>query len=195
MIYKANSYNLGFVSDAHCRVHLLDKVREKHPEIEQWFFLGDLVDFQSPWCNANPDVQNWFTTNKDKFIFIKGNHDHVTANGMIKVDHSFAWELAQFHKSVTIRLPDDTDLFLCHSKPRDFWSFIDAGVYTEREFVDDFNGCIDNDTTRAVVIGHNHKQFTLEFPYIETSIWSVGSIKEDGSYAVLTEKGIQYKRL
>ena len=194
MIYKANSYNLGFVSDAHCRVHLLDKVREMHSEIVQWFFLGDLVDFQSPWCNLNPDVQAWFPNNKDKFIFIKGNHDHVVAKGYIKVEHVLAWELAQFHKSVTIRLPNNKELFLCHSKPRDFWSFIDQN-YTEREFIDDFCQVVDEDYTQAAVIGHNHKQFTLNFANTSTSIWSVGSIKEDGSYAILTENGIQYKRL
>lgn len=193
MIYKAKSYNLGFVSDAHCKVCLLDKVQEKHPEIEQWFFLGDLVDFQSPLYNLNPDTQAWFFKNRDRFIFIKGNHDHMVAKALIKVDYSFAWELAQFYKNVTIRLPDNSELFLCHSKPRDFWSFIDQN-YTEREFIDDFCEFID-DATKAVIIGHNHKQFTLNFPQSITSIWSVGSVKDDGSYAILTENGIQYKKL
>jgi predicted phosphodiesterase len=191
--YRANSYNIGFLSDCHCRVELLDRVTSLHPEIEKWFFIGDLVDFESPWCNRNPDVEKWFPSNKDKFIFIKGNHDHVVAKGYIKVEHAFAWELAHFHKTVKVILPDGSDLFLCHSKPTDFWEFIDKN-YTEREFIDDFCDKYDDDTTLAVVIAHNHDTFVLNFPNVSPCIWSIGAVK-DGCYALLTEKSIQFKKL
>lgn len=193
--YRAKSFNLGFVGDAHGHVHLLDRVRSTHSEVEQWFYLGDLVSFQSPDCNLNKTAQEWFFENKDKFIFIKGNHDHVTAKGLINIDHSFAWELAQFHRYIKIILPNNRDLFLCHSKPKDFWSFIDIGLYSEREFIDDFCEVIDEHATKAVVIGHNHKQFTMNFEQSMTSIWSVGSIRDDGRYAILNENGIQYKKI
>jgi predicted phosphodiesterase len=193
--YHAKTYNLGFCSDAHCRVELLDQITALHPEIEKWFFIGDLVDFEHPWCNRNPDVEKWFPLNKDKFVFIKGNHDHVVAKSYIKVEHAFAWELARFHKTVKIVLPDKTEILLCHSKPNDFWEFIDIGVYTEREFIDDFCGHYDEDLTISVILGHNHKQFALNFPNVSPCIWSIGAVK-DGYYATLREdRKIQFNKL
>lgn len=164
----------------------MDKIISRHPEITEWFFLGDLVSFIGRGVNENSLTEDWYFKNKNRFSFwIKGNHDWEVSNRYINISHNFALELKSFKKHVRIYLPNEQILDLFHSKPDNFLDFVDPD-YTEREFVDDYANFID-DETRAVVISHNHKQFKKYFLSTETEIWSIGACI-DGFYAITSLK-------
>ena len=185
-IYQANSFNLGFVGDVHSNVTNVDKIFSLHPEISEWFFLGDLVSFINRGVNENSLTEDWYFKNKDRFVFwIKGNHEWEVANRYINISHNFSLELKSFKKHGRIYLPNEQKLELFHSKPNNFIDFVDPD-YTEREFVDDYADFID-DETRSIIIGHNHKAFKKSFPSIETEIWSIGACL-DGYYGVTSLK-------
>jgi predicted phosphodiesterase len=190
MIYCAKNLNIGFVSDSHNQNERINKVLFKHPEITEWFHLGDLTCFDAPGFNKNKETQAWYKENKNKFVaFLKSNHDHVTAKSLINIDYDFAWELACHPKQVKVVLPNGDTLMLYHSRPDSFWDFTDKEI-TEREFVDVYP----TDDIRAVVIGHNHSPFIKNFVDTDAEIWSVGAIQQ-GSYAVMKDGKIQLKRI
>lgn len=183
------SYPLGFFGDAHGNTNKLDLIRAKHPEITQWFFLGDIVCFRKP--QNNKKAVEWLFKNID-ILCLKGNHDEVCAKQRINLDYNHTWALACLERIAKINLPNGKNLFLCHAKPKDFWDFINLG-YTEREFVDDFAGYIDEDTI-AVINGHTHKALKHVFANVDTEIWNLGAA-DYGEYGILTEKGFEFKKL
>jgi len=187
--YIAKSLNLGFLGDCHNDCAKIDVIRAKHPEIEQWFFGGDLFDFQ--YTKYNDETAKWLEVNIDKYIFVKGNHDSVVSNKLLNIDFYAAFLIkTKFEKGVKIILPNSQELLLYHSKAGDFWEFVEEN-YTERELVDDYPI---KDNTRAVIIFHNHKCFKKNFVDTDAEIWSIGAMK-DGRYAILNSNGIQFKKL
>ena len=191
---KTDSYPLGFFSDCHGRVDLLDKMIAAHPEVKQWFFLGDVLCFRKPENNmiAGKWVEKHTSYAIKKVMFLKGNHDHVCAKGYLNIDHKYAWIIAQFERSIKLILPNGKNLLLTHSKPKDFWDFINVG-YTEREFDDDFGDYID-DNTIACIGGHTHKALSHRFFVSDTVLISLGAAF-NGEYGIMTEKGFSFKKL
>jgi len=190
-VHVANSFSIGLLGDSHNQNDKIDEILNKHPEITQWIHGGDLTSFDYPSAADNNKTEEWYFKNKHKFVtLVKSNHDHVVAQKYINITHDFAWALAQHSKQVKIILPDLSELLIYHSRPNDFWEFTDKTI-PEREFIDEYPT---DELTRAVVIFHNHSQFKKNFVAIDAELWSIGAVK-DGNYAILTENGIEFKKL
>jgi predicted phosphodiesterase len=83
--YKARSYSVGFIGDSHNKNENINSILDAHPEITEWFFLGDMVSFLPAYCGENVLSEKWFKENQKRFIgYVKGNHDHVVG----RVDNS-----------------------------------------------------------------------------------------------------------
>lgn len=189
MLYEAKSFNLAFFGDCHGEVDKLDQIIAKHPEIEKWFCLGDTLCFRNPKNNSN--AANWILGKKDEVLFIKGNHDHACCGQLLMLDYMQIWNIKPYlNNEIDIILPNKDKLKLVHSKPKDFWDFVEKN-YTERAFIDEFP--VEEDYA-AFIIGHNHSQFKLSFPYVKSEIWSIGAALY-GNYAVLDQNGIKFKKL
>ena len=180
---------IGFVSDAHNRTDLLDRVLEENPDVKEWFFLGDLFDFIKPQNNSNTAA--WLLKNLNKFKYIIGNHDYHVASHQLLISFSDANTIkTNFNRDIELKV-DNQEFFLTHSKKDDFTTFLE-GMYTERDLDEDFPFEEDKD---HILIGHNHKVFKFHFPYKKTEIWSIGSIAYGGHYAVYENGIVTFKVL
>lgn len=188
---QVKSFPVGFASDCHGHVDKLDEIRAAHPEITQWFFLGDLVCFQKP--GNNRKAGEWLARNLNNWVFVMGNHCAVVSRGFINIEFEHACIIRdQFHKQVRLILPNGKNILLCHSKSTDFWEFVNVG-YSEREALDDFSDYIDEDT-QYIINGHGHKPLTHNFLGINAIIHSIGAA-QFGEYGILTERGFEFKKL
>jgi len=201
LIYHAKSYNIGFLSDSHNKNDKIDEILSKHPEITEWFHLGDLVSFLNPKSKQNHLTEEWYFKNACKFVgFVQGNHDQVCGKPylnirtkkteFINVTDKFALCLKSHSKNIKIVLPNDHEILLSHSFPNDILEFVQKTI-TEREFVDEF---LIEDNTLAVLIGHNHYQWKKIFVDTDCELCSIGAVL-DGHYAILEEGKIQLKKL
>lgn len=178
-------------ADSHGHVANLDKARAKHPECKQRFFLGDLGDFVDE--TFNQDAHKWLEKNINDWEFILGNHDKENYH----VDLSMTLEqkkLIERHFCISVKLvrPDGKYHILCHSKPKDIWGFINVG-YSFREFDADFS-CVGDENFISCINGHTHRPLKHVFQETDSEIWTIGAAK-DRKYAILTKKGIEFKKL
>lgn len=186
------TYPILLIGDAHCDVENIDKVKNKHSEITNRIFLGDLFDFIE--SAGNPHAGKWLEENILEYIFILGNHDRETfhTKNALKFEQK-ALINNYWYVCVKIQTPDGKNYVLCHSKPNNLWDFINPGQYTFREFEDDFSLHVDENTI-ACINGHTHRAAKHVFQETDTEIWTIGAIK-DRHYAILTEKGIEFKKI
>lgn len=173
-------FPIGFISDIHNNIESVKKVLIKHPEVKQWFCLGDIIDFIRP--QKNDETLDWFRT--QDIPTIKGNHE-VAACAQCKVaGHHKEWIIGQPFVFRLV-LPDHKSLLLYHNKPNDLWVHIDH--ITERELDEWFPIASD---IKAILIGHNHKQFHFIpcSPDIDTELWSIGSLGINEQYVIMDEE-------
>jgi len=182
-----SKFPIGVLSDVHGNIKNVKLVIDQHPEITQWFCLGDIVDDKDRFGGNQETVDWWKTCN---IITVLGNHDMYYAAKKSTDSNTLLW-FKQIPRSLKVQIGNDIDFLCYHSLPNDPITFIEP-YYTEREFIDDYP--ID-DKTLAVLIGHNHKQFKSVFHGCSTELWSVGSIGISGSYAIIDNNGIQFKKL
>jgi predicted phosphodiesterase len=181
-------FPFGVISDIHGNYPKAEAALKAHPEIKQWFCLGDVVDYADRFKNNDSTIEWW----KGSHIpTILGNHDRDFAYAFRTDIKTVHWIHGLPH-SFKLLLPNGCHILAYHSKPRDLVTFVDPG-YSEREFVDDYLDVTDD--TVAVLIGHNHKQFKSVFPNCSASLWSVGSVGLDGEYATIDENGINFHRV
>ena len=183
-----DSYPILLVSDVHADITKIKKIKRKHPEIQNRVFLGDLFDFLCP--ENNYATGEWLKTEINDWIWIAGNHCVETIRGEHNIDRSHKYLFNNnFHICVRLNVGQDSYL-LCHSKPRDLWRFINAG-YTERELLEDFP---DLTGIKYILSGHTHKETIHTFLDSDCQIIQIGAAK-DKKYGILTEKGVEFKRL
>ncbi len=89
-------------------------------------------------------------------------------------------------------LPDYTNYLCYHHRPTDIWGFPDRQP-TQKEFLELYPQV--NNQTNAVLKGHEHKNFVVDYPEIDTKLIGIGRLSVDGDYALLTENGIEYKKI
>lgn len=185
--FTIDEFPIGILSDVHGKLSNVTAAIEKHPEIKQWFCLGDLVDYADRF-KGNENTLGWWR--ECDVPTLRGNHDRDIANACRTSAYNIDW-IRTLPRSFKLIFPDCSTLLCYHSLPNDDITFVEPHI-TEREFVDQYP--IDEDT-RAVVIGHNHKQFKSVFPYCTAELWSVGSIGFGGNYAIIDNSGIQFHRV
>lgn len=191
-----NSYPILIVSDAHTHTNKLDEIKNKHPEITERFFLGDLfnfVDLNGRFSKkGNKETGEWLKKNINEWNFVLGNHDAVCVKNWWQYDideETYNLVAGKFQICYYL-IVCDTSYLLLHSKPKSLWDFINPG-YQFRELEEDFSNYED---FKAIIGGHTHKECRHSFVDTDTEIWQIGAVR-DGKYAILTEKGIEFKKL
>lgn len=188
--FKITEWPIGFVSDLHTNLSNLEKIITNHPEVKQWFCLGDIIDFIN--IENNKETMETWIEKYSHIPCLRGNHEEMVQKDLLNITFSQKVFLVnKLYTSFDILLPNQFHLLCYHNKPKDNWSFLEK-TYTEREFIDTFDRI--GDHVVAVCVAHNHQQFILDFPNTITQIWSIGAAKF-GEYALIDEKGIAFKRL
>ena len=186
------NYPILLISDVHCRIEKIDLIRAKHPEIKNRVFLGDLFEFQFPQPGQNYKAGEWLVQNINEYVFVAGNHCITVAKKRLDItEEHFNLIANNFYIVVKIELPNNKNLICCHSKPNDLWEFINPG-YTFREFEEDW-ACVDENTL-ACCFAHTHRPMVHQFQETDTKLWNIGAAR-DGDYGIITEKGIEFKKL
>jgi len=196
MIIKVESYPILIASDSHCNNDKLDAIKNKHPEITTRFFLGDLfnfVDLQGRFTKeGDKETGEWLKKNINEWYFVIGNHDAVCVKNWWQYDineETYNLVAGKFQISYDLII-GDVKYLLLHSKPKSLWDFINPG-YQFRELEEDFPN---HEEYRASISGHCHKECKHNFIDTDFEIWQVGAAR-DGDYAILTENGIEFKKL
>lgn len=185
--YTIGNLPIGIISDIHGNSLPAITAINKHPEITQWFCLGDIVDYSDRFGSNEPTVE-WIKN----FLLpcIIGNHDKEAVKDS-KVNHKHREYIRSLPESFKLTLPNGKHLLCYHSLPGDLNTFVDPH-FTEREFMDSYP--IEDDTV-AILIGHNHRQFKNVYPYYNPELWSVGSIGVNDQYAIVDSNGINFHTL
>ncbi len=196
MTVKVESYPILIASDSHCNSDKLDAIKNKHPEITTRFFIGDLFNFVDEWGRFtkedNKKTGEWLKKNINEWYFCLGNHDHVACREWWKYDIDqtvFHLVVGNFPLSYDLVINDKKYLLL-HSKPKSLWDFINPG-YQFRELEEDFPN---HEEYAGIIGGHTHKECRHTFLDTDTEIWQIGAAR-DGKYGILTERGIEFKKL
>ncbi len=188
--FSINSYPVGIFSDCHTRMDNLAKILARHPEVKQWFCLGDIVDFIE--FDGNRATMDEWISKYSNIPLIRGNHEEMVVKDMLAITFTHKrFLIEKLYTSLELLLPDKTRILCYHNKPECNWSFVDKN-YTEREFIDTYLDIADD--VKACAIGHSHSQYLLEFPNTFTQLWGVGAVKF-GAYAIVDEGGIHHKQL
>lgn len=186
-IYSIEDFPIGIISDIHGNFKRAKDAIASHPEVKQWFCLGDVVDYTDRYKSNDAAIEWWKTTNIPTIL---GNHDRDFAYAFRSDMGTIQW-IRELPRAFRLLLPTCVNILGYHSLPGDMVTFVNPG-FTEREFVDQYP--IDEDTV-AVIIGHNHKQFKSIFYGCTAELWSVGSVGVFGDYATIDLEGIHFHRV
>ena len=207
------SWPVIIISDSHTNLSNIKKLKELYPK-SQFISLGDItflygkidepynknsvqyfIDEKIPVCLGNHDQHVLGVESNQNFILYLDNHNSIEAGyGLEKHQVEYLKTLPIGFKLIR---PDENYYLLYHHAPKDLWGFNDKEKLTENQFKEIYKF---DDKCIAVVHGHTHLNFTEEFSGIKTKRVSVGALcsskKGDGeSYLLLTENGLEYKKI
>jgi len=200
---KVDKFPVVLVTDSHCDLFNIQRLRQQYKD-NLIICLGDIVDlFNENKDNKNQESIEYFI--KNKILCLEGNHEQQlvaceSGNGLLarNIVGSADYNLTQQHldflrglpRGFKLILPDKKHYLCYHCKPKCLWSFV-PDIYTCTDFIREFTF---NSDTNAILIGHHHKVFSLDFPDISCKLIGIGALKF-GQYALLTENGIENKKL
>jgi len=187
---NVSKYPLVVISDVHASVLSVQRIRNKYPDNEI-ICLGDIADLWNKGAtDSNKKVVNYFSENKIPTLM--GNHDEwVAANQLL-------YQMSDEHVKYLMTLPcvfvldfPDGKTYKCyHYKPTDFWGMDN----TNMSYLDFCSTYGDADSNDGILIGHTHTNFIRNFKNARRKFIGIGSLKY-GDYALLTENGIEFKKL
>ena len=164
-------YDTPFIvfSDVHCRIELVEKLRLKHPNIPG-VCLGDITNMGGI-QPVNERSLSYFMAQPD-IICLRGNHDRA-------IRYRCAAEMNQLefirYMSLSLTIVTPKGEYLCyHSLPKDEDTFVKPEV-TEDQFLKAYPLHLAKNPL-AVLIGHNHGQWTKNFVSTPTKLISVGAL-------------------
>lgn len=190
--YLEDNFSVLLVGDAHQSVTNINRAKINHPECSLKIFMGDLGDFIDP--ARNHIAYGWMERNIEDYIFLLGNHERESYHRNLNITFEQKKLIeSRWYISIKLKRPDEKYYVLCHSKPKDLWSFMNPGAYTFREFTEDF-ACAEDENCIACISAHVHRPAKHVFQETDVELWQIGAIK-DKKYAILTEKGIEFKKL
>lgn len=208
-------------SDSHTNLSNIKKLQELYPG-QPLISLGDLTFlFSKPGETWNHKSIDYFIQNK--IPACRGNHEeHIigcsTGDSFIKILPKYnegetcltdndIYDLTQqqidFLRKLPIGfkliLPSGKNVFLFHNSPRDLWGFYDK--LNQEEFLKHYP--IDKNTL-FVCRGHHHFNSIINYPKIDCKLITIGQLcnsdhhtgeNSGKNYGLLTEKGIEFKKL
>ena len=203
---KITDFPVVLFSDSHTNTRNIDRLFELYPN-SPLICLGDITFlFSKPGETYNQKSIDYFIDKK--IPCLQGNHDsHVLScslgNSLSFLDaihtDTDIYDLTQQHinylQSLPIGfkllLPGGDNYLLFHNSPNDLWGFRDES-FKEFAFLKEYPI---HDRTVAIIRGHEHRHFVIDFPNIRTKLITIGRLSKDGDYALLTEKGVEAKKL
>ena len=193
---------LVIFTDSHTDISAIKRLLELYPDY-QFICLGDITDlFNENKDRANQDSIEFLA--ESKIPCLGGNHEAQllaceSGTGLLarNIVGSVDYNLTQQHIDYLRGLPRGFKLILSnatylayHNRAKCLWSFIPE-IYSHSEFAAHYPL---NSSIKAVIVGHNHKRLSIEFPEIPQKLYGVGALKY-GEYAILTENGLEWKKL
>ena len=205
-IYK---FPCVILTDVHTKISNVQQLLNIYSD-HQFICLGDITDlFNYNKDKANQNSIEFFS--ELKIPCLLGNHEQQllsceTGNHLlttkfdeasllnINVDYGLTQQHLDFLRSLPrgfkLTLPNNKHYLCYHNRPQCLWSFTEPPIPKEL-FIENYK--FDSDTI-GILIGHSHKNFTVDFTDISCKLHGIGALKF-GDYALLTEAGIEYKKL
>ena len=206
-------FPLVIITDTHTNLANIRLLKERYPN-SQFICLGDITFlFAKEGEEYNKHSIQYFI---DSGIpCLEGNHDsHILscsvgnslrpskqlgdfgAGRLTDVD---IYDLSQQHidylknlpRGFKLILPDGNNYLCFHNRPNDLWSFTEE-AFTKDSFIKTYPW---DNKTKAVLIGHNHRNFVVNYDGISAKLICIGRLSKDGDYALLTENGIEFKKV
>ncbi len=220
---KEKDFKIIIISDSHTNLSNIRKLKELYPD-SQFISLGDLTFLHAKDGEQyNSHSIQYFIDNKIPALF--GNHEqHILACYQADAgENLYSWHviprfdehsslvgqynLSKEHINFLRKLPTGIKLILSngqyyllyHNLPRDLWGFKEK--LTEKEFKEIY--AID-EKFLGVISGHLHMNIVQEYPSIKAKRYVVGQLcgsnhhtgENNGkNYLILTEKGLEYKKV
>ena len=186
----------------------LDKVRALktlYPH-QPRYCLGDITDLFD--CTGGDNAATIAYFKENKIPTLMGNHEasiiaDVLGNagyviqGIVKDNYNVTKEAAEYlltyPTGFRFKLPDGSHILCFHNKPDCLWSFTESSL-TEDAFLKTYPV---TSTTKAVMIGHNHKTFqnSKEYKTTKAYLQGLGPLRKEGVYALIHEDRIEIKKL
>ncbi len=170
----------GVFSDVHGNFAPLQELLASRPDIDRWFCLGDITDGENRF-KGNYTTVAWWQDKWDTIPSLVGNHDAFVHNSDFEPRGIPGYP--QLPIGFRFDFPDGKQIFAYHSYPDSVTDFVEPTL-PERIFVDRFPS---DEEVSAVLVGHNHKQFLLRYPYLDTVLVSVGSVCFGRKYVVVED--------
>ena len=215
---KVTNYPICIFSDSHCDLTNIKKLKNLYPN-NLLLSLGDITQIFSPKNDlSNSSSIDFFIDNNiptlmsnheehildaesnTLVLFFKdSNNDNNSINGNsygLKKHHiNFLENLPLGFKLI---LPNGKYYLLYHHAPRNLWGFYDKGSLNDSHFKKIYD--ITDDNVLGVIHGHCHNNFTDYYKTLNITKYCVGVIAPKkggygGNYLLLTEKGLEYKKL
>ncbi len=198
---KITHYPVIIISDSHTNLLNIKKIKELYPN-NQFICLGDICFlFSKPGEKFNGFSIDYFANNNIPCLL--GNHDcHILdcslGNSLTKLDNiEDKYDLTQQQIDYLKKLPTGFKLilpnnknYLCfHNRPHDLWGF------NENITKDTLNAFPWDSNTIGILTGHLHKNIEKRFDNPNICFNVIGRLSVDGDYGLITEDGIEYKKI
>jgi Calcineurin-like phosphoesterase len=210
---QVTTFPLVIITDTHCHIKKIDQIREKHPNC-QIICLGDITDLfqKGDKGDFNGHSIDYFIKNGIPCLI--GNHEeHIISCEKILDGDSLVQIRILFNEAVSLFdeykltneqkdylknlpvgfkliLPDSSNYLCFHNRPNNLWTMTEAVDMTDEQFNEIYPM---DEKTVGVIQGHNHKEFKVQYESGKIR-YSLGPVKY-GLYGLLTEQGIEFKRL
>jgi predicted phosphodiesterase len=194
---------LVIITDTHTNLANIQKLLDLYPD-SQFICLGDITSLWDQKSDLNKLSIQFFIDNK--IPTLRGNHEsflsavdkgdkniisNVTNKNLVRFNLNK--KHLDFIESLPIgfrlNLPNGKHYLCYHNTPTDLWVF--NKKRSREEFLKIYpilNGCL------SVIHGHCHENSIETYSDLETKKICVGALKYD-DYALLTEKGIEFKKI
>lgn len=200
-----NKFPLVIISDSHTNLSNVLKVKSLYPD-NQIISLGDITNLWDKKTDTNAKIIDYFirekipnlTSNHEEYVGLsqENSYQHRLLPNFGKNTSLFdKYNIEKHHIEYLINLPlgfkitiGKKEILLYHNAPKDVWSHQDK--ITKEQFLERYP--ITNKTA-LVGVGHHHLRMVKDFGLCKMVFF--GRLAIDGEYALLTEKGIEFKKL
>jgi len=222
---KVEKFPVVIFTDSHTNIENIELVRGLYPNNDVISLGDFTFIFSKVGDKYNKHSINYFIKHKIPVLkgnheehilgcstgdsFVKILPQYQDGHSLIDLDiYDLSQQQIDFLRKLPIGfkliLPDNSNYYCFHNRPNDLWSFTEEAFTT-----DSFRKTYPFDNkTLGIIQGHNHRNFRVDYvlkpEYYSISRYSIGQLcnsnhhtgENNGrNYALLTEKGIEFKKL
>lgn len=192
--FKIDKFPVVIFSDSHCNINNIKKLQELYPN-NLLLCLGDITFLFSEFNDERNAISTRFFMH-NKIPCLMGNHDSVyNKYNLFQNEKDFLKNLPMGFKLI---LPNGKYYLLYHNEPGDLWTHYD--YLNPNEFEDKY---LIHENCLGIIQGHLHQNFVHEYKGIVTKRIGIGQLcnsnrhsdNTGGNYALLTENGVEFKKI